>query len=565
MDVLRSNEYPSEAEIAQMKAVLEAEEHQMEQYDREISHLLQSLSVMQEERKDLERRIRDRRSWFSPVRKLPVEILTEIMALALLSEGGYSLDIHYEDQTQAAPLHLSHVSSHWRTIVTGTPYLWSSLSVDVFQAKSHHHSLIELFIERSNGRPLKLKITDSCGEPPSEDDPSFAITYLGQTGFNLLWLLMQQLPRCEELRMDTYGDSLIASLDVQFDTTTITFPVLSSFQDQSYTSTLSPRACWYWESIRRAPNLTHVEVSGYSAEVPYPYSQLKSLIVGMAHDYPSLFRNLSSASVDLEELRLEDYMYPDEDPAPASLHSLQRLAVTTGFHPDRTNSLFDALTVPSLSCIEFRSHSGYNFHTWQWNPSSFNLLLERSSCTLSTLSLHHPAVCVSATSLLDIFRTSPNASHIELDYVSYSGHHSSAIAEICNKLTSDTTLTPHLQELFVHERISLPPNCDAPESVIAMLESRTQSASSQLRPLVDVRVFFCDLHDCYLSDHLLRAPAVQPRLSEDLSNRLQRLKDNGIECIITIDILEDEDDEGSIIIHRARFADAPRKEEAENE
>ncbi|KAI4528384.1 hypothetical protein K525DRAFT_166876, partial [Schizophyllum commune Loenen D] len=66
-------------------------------------------------RETLEVRLQFTRAYLAPVRRLPLELLSDIFIYSVADEG---------DPTMVALMTLSHVCSSWRTVVWSTPELW---------------------------------------------------------------------------------------------------------------------------------------------------------------------------------------------------------------------------------------------------------------------------------------------------------------------------------------------------------------------------------------------------------------------------------------------------------
>ncbi|KAK7461319.1 hypothetical protein VKT23_008498 [Stygiomarasmius scandens] len=139
-------------------------------HDEEISKLEQNLNTLQSQRSRWHDYARQQESLLTPIRKLPVEIVSEIFKFYQL-DSEYGLEIlaqeEGEDSIKSPILALSHVCSHWREVSISKPPLWSAISVDFKRWENHLEdvgnsnqlrSLIELYLERSRPTPLNIKI-----------------------------------------------------------------------------------------------------------------------------------------------------------------------------------------------------------------------------------------------------------------------------------------------------------------------------------------------------------------------------------------------------------------------
>ena len=94
---------------------------------------------------------------------LNIDLLREIFTQISTTENAAYITYPFHDlRRNRAPLLLTYVCSHWRTIAIGTPTLWSSLRVDIEQllAQSGRQKLYQMWLDRAWGTPVSLDITD---------------------------------------------------------------------------------------------------------------------------------------------------------------------------------------------------------------------------------------------------------------------------------------------------------------------------------------------------------------------------------------------------------------------
>ncbi|KAJ7649122.1 hypothetical protein DFH06DRAFT_1209001 [Mycena polygramma] len=128
LEYLRSSSVPQDP--SGYEAAISASTAARMQYDSQIERLQETLERMRTDRTKLQEYIDACRSVFSPVRRLPPELLCEIFA---------SVPDHAEPWTETpadvAKFHLlriSEVCNHWRTLVIRTPRLWSDITIRPF-------------------------------------------------------------------------------------------------------------------------------------------------------------------------------------------------------------------------------------------------------------------------------------------------------------------------------------------------------------------------------------------------------------------------------------------------
>lgn len=106
------------------------------------------------------------RNILSPVRRIPVEILPEILELACLPEDGI---FHSKHAIALYAHNLSSVCAAWRKVALATPRLWSKLCFDY---DNHNKTIgttevewVEEWIDRSRGLPLEVYFSLYRGVP----------------------------------------------------------------------------------------------------------------------------------------------------------------------------------------------------------------------------------------------------------------------------------------------------------------------------------------------------------------------------------------------------------------
>lgn len=89
------------------------------------------------------------KSVFSPIRRLPEEILLRIFKIG---------SDHYDDSTdlKQAPWVFGYVCHHWRVLTRSSPSLWASLYVDL--ASPPAHNLLTIFLSLSTNVPLDITL-----------------------------------------------------------------------------------------------------------------------------------------------------------------------------------------------------------------------------------------------------------------------------------------------------------------------------------------------------------------------------------------------------------------------
>ncbi|KAJ7616752.1 hypothetical protein DFH06DRAFT_1238368, partial [Mycena polygramma] len=173
-EILLSNVPPQPSTEATLRHVIRTAPAELERYDSEIEQLQGLLSRLVSERRALAAHLAACRQVSAPVRRLPVELLTEIFEECIPSKENTMIphaNTYGEELDRLAKrslLELSQVSSLWHIIAIGTPHLWSTIFVDTSlwgQSPASADiclSLIRRSLIRSRDCPLVLRLNCSA-------------------------------------------------------------------------------------------------------------------------------------------------------------------------------------------------------------------------------------------------------------------------------------------------------------------------------------------------------------------------------------------------------------------
>ncbi|KAJ7443405.1 hypothetical protein B0H11DRAFT_1826164, partial [Mycena galericulata] len=167
--ILRSNggSLPDAASFNSGDCTVPAE---LERYDLEIERLQKNLNNLISERTNLANYVEGCRSIFSPIRRLPTELLALIFGMCCPVDKYHlsSKMTVVQELDRIANKHLlqlSQVSSVWHGVVMGTPQLWSIITADTrLWPKSPVPSktllsLLASSLKRSGNHPLRVHIS----------------------------------------------------------------------------------------------------------------------------------------------------------------------------------------------------------------------------------------------------------------------------------------------------------------------------------------------------------------------------------------------------------------------
>ncbi|KAJ7177235.1 hypothetical protein C8R43DRAFT_974562 [Mycena crocata] len=165
-ELLRSSQLPSNA--SHYHSQIESSMAVLKQYDTDIERLGKALDDLILDRSRLQDYVDGCQAAVSPVRRLPPEILGEIFT-SLSFPSGERCDSteELENLGGLGLLQLSAVCFHWRSVIMGTPSLWSqiTLDLDVWPERVDECTLFldlaEKFLERGACHPLTISLNVS--------------------------------------------------------------------------------------------------------------------------------------------------------------------------------------------------------------------------------------------------------------------------------------------------------------------------------------------------------------------------------------------------------------------
>ncbi|KAK7042926.1 hypothetical protein VNI00_008662 [Paramarasmius palmivorus] len=500
--ILRLNQLPSETEAAQTRAYLEVEVEELGLLEQEVERVGRELKELKKHRDKIRQKVQRRRSWLSPIRRLSLEILGKIFAFACLGDlpDHFSLvirsDTHSSRSDSSLPkrsiattCRLSQVCHHWRNIITSSPRLWSSLSLDVTDMKDNHADLVALYLTRSAEHPLRIDIHEAFNSFPEDYlHPDSVVAALGRRACQVFGDVMKELYRCIELHYGFGTENLIAHIEPE--RFTDGFPLLRSFYTNVAIGRVrNPATQWFWTSIRNASNLT--SLTCIQKCLPREYLPMHARAVTIIHPdhYPLLQHSIECLSLlrirslDIHDFRPLDIIdYPSY--LPIITQHISNISITTDISLSELYALFASLTVPALYSLKITTHNGDRMSssdTVDKGLATLRTMFLRSSCSLQVLELRMPHSTFSSHSLISMLQAQPSLAQLTLE-AKVTEMHPSILPELCSRMTlsaQDATalLLPNLRHLFVHDSYTWDPS-DLDKSFeyvlygIEMLESR---------------------------------------------------------------------------------------------
>ncbi|KAK7472439.1 hypothetical protein VKT23_000554 [Stygiomarasmius scandens] len=425
---LSSSYIPSDTDVAQILSILESKHCQqnIDRYNFEIERLSDILAVLEAQRDNLQHDMDRYKAVVSPVRRLPVEILTEIVSICCCNSesDAYGLEISLEG-VLTPTLTLSQTCSAWRSIVTSSPKSWSKLSVNLACVERGMANLVELYLRFSRGTILNLEIFahDTFYE---EMNPIAHYTQaLNSDGWTVFLSLLQDHTRWHNVRFDC-PLSILSSQHIQEYVDNPTNWVSGHFDALQYL-TLVCDGIAYVEPIesnhffrmlceKNIPLLNHLDLELFDHDIQF--SRIQKLTVHRVVydlDFFDIFNRctrvkeviLFTSGIDelFEEVGHQQIITHVE------LQSLQIEAI--GSHASDAVLLpFSFLTLPALTALDLANSVGSA--SLYSSKSHFTDMLARSSCALQELKLSGD-LFASDGDLIDVLKLTPTVTLFSLD------------------------------------------------------------------------------------------------------------------------------------------------------
>ncbi|KAL0568336.1 hypothetical protein V5O48_013647 [Marasmius crinis-equi] len=374
-----------------VKNYLAESESEMKSYEDEIQKLKATVMALETRRDWLKRSMMRYRSLLSPIRILPLEILSMIF-------GHFCEDNPLDAYLVPPVVTLSLVCAQWRALVLSTPGLWSSLSIDfenwdMLANDIGLERMTRLFLERSKKSPLTLvlRLPDpkgcefrsaaTLGALVNSADRWHDITLLAPWNISpsspILEGLRGHLPILSALHLNGAGPDDDRS---KFDFFSYC-PALHSLQiqpgDDPYGPEYpSPRLVLPWEQIKSLKMYDSFAPSAVSLLSQCPnVESLELSLVGGGTLYP---KNIAS-----DVLRSLSIEAREQDDVSTILHST---------------------TLRNLNSVEIRGDIGEPTRDWPyWDGGPMASFIARSYCTITSLRLKWvPITDMQAVSLLEL-------------------------------------------------------------------------------------------------------------------------------------------------------------------
>ncbi|KAK7472440.1 hypothetical protein VKT23_000555 [Stygiomarasmius scandens] len=407
---LSSSYMPTDSEVSQIIPVI----HEMQ---KDVDRLSKLISELQSHKDDVQRNLDHCRAVVSPVRRVPVEILTEIFSLCTYEDNYLRVDL---DKIHAPALVLSQTCSTWRRVATSLPKLWSRLSLNLACDREGISDLVQLHLHHSARFPLEIDTFAHLGRFTEDDFWGHYAANLRRNGWSVFRLLLKAYKQWSGVRFDFHR---LIYEDGRF---------------YRYANDLSN-----WDSGHFA-NLHSLSFS-WAGDHPDPTNPLFRMLVmrpsPMLHSlclreyYPSTMVLLSSLrpqkitlmgicynsdlnhvfdifGESLEDVVLNAQGFEQDTLLMTENNQLQSLeiSIASDAAPYSASIALSCLTLPSLTTLDLSVCDCEQYHL----EEPLGKFIKRSSCSLQDLRLAGD-LFVSDLSLVEALALMPTVTHFTLD------------------------------------------------------------------------------------------------------------------------------------------------------
>ncbi|KAK7026136.1 hypothetical protein VNI00_015711 [Paramarasmius palmivorus] len=493
--ILRLNVPPSDTDASKTAIFLRDVESELRRYNEELSRLRLLSQQLEIQRKELLKKAVQHRSWLSPIRKLPVEILQTIFLHVCPTNSSHSLVIDSDKAFRDAPAYkLSCVSFHWKTVASGLPRLWSSLKADIFELDTDPRSLLQLYLDNSRNQPLNLEISCHKYGIALGDNRSLK-DRLGKYGFRILKMLFEHIHRCEILSLDIEGEESELIEMVGAGGSVLSMPnlhTLTTRLDDNYRAGHS-----FWESVRdNSPNLKIVRSGKLLGIDLIRYENLTALVVDWAYDaFTNQIFRVIERCINIRSLSMHEVLV-DEDPGlgkPVILGALEQLTITFAEASYHIYTLFNNITVPSLKSLNisggetaFSAQNGPGV-PGVWSPASLVAMFQRSGCAVQELVLQIPDNILESE-FCEVLESCPTLTCLTVSLRRGMQGRETFAYRLLHRLQHGV-LGQHLEQLSINEKDAQFDFQDVLD-ILDVVESRNRVSESRSTVLQTVRIEF---------------------------------------------------------------------------
>lgn len=427
--LLRSNEAPLPTEENLLRGQIAAAEDVLVAYHRRVACLERELQRIRDRRDDWKELIVSRKAVLSPIRRLPSELIAEIIHHVIgpddVKGARVTLDV------RKGPWPLGQICRHWRDAVLSLPDLWSRPYISAYDIRSASPQVLDVILHRSRDQPLDLSVQPTCVRLDEDEDVDEDVYKA------LLGKLLKKLVSHSYRWRDAWFLALPVKFITGFDAVKNRLPLLEALDLSLYNDDSDTLVATTMDCFAIAPKLHSARVSHFPGKLRHlqlPWSQLKTLRIlrCTSEDELDVLGQLN-LSPRLEDIEFRMTLVDDttsHDHEVIELPRVYRLSIDDW-------DVFACVRLPSLLCVTSISATFENIQLLQ-------SLIVRSSCNLTMISLLE--VQEAEDEVISLLRASPTISTLCIRDSSY-------IPSLLDHLVwapgSQDNILPHLQRLSI--------------------------------------------------------------------------------------------------------------------
>ncbi|KAJ7189109.1 hypothetical protein C8R46DRAFT_1244633 [Mycena filopes] len=375
--LLRSHSLPSASAALSLRDFIEKSAPELERYEIEIQRLRETHRSLKWFREGC-------LSVFSPVRRLPTELLAEIFGLCAPTAHPTTPAAELDQIARKYLLNLSQVCSRWHEVTMTTPKLWSTVAFDTCfwdECSASYAvllSLLEVGLERSGNHPLTLDVAVDSTHPRRVQQQIFDL--IGKHSHRWEKLRLWVEPKAFTYLAGARGKmpllrvlSLVSSTDANYPYADDVFEIAQRLREVSLSGWPPKLPKLPWESLSKltydnldSNHLTLAMLPQLSPDTVSHISLDPSILI-LPFDLPPIIAHVSSLTVAL--LRGREYR----------MSALLKI-------------FLDRVTLPGLRRLSFSGRTTEDVP--EWSQQRFLDLAARSS-------FHHSLTMLSIFALIE--------------------------------------------------------------------------------------------------------------------------------------------------------------------
>jgi len=360
--------------------------------DAELERLSVQVLRLQNARQRIQQREAACVSLLAPIRKVPVDILTNILAQSSTTNELWQKKGVNRSGLVPSTIILSGVCASWRKLTHSTPSLWANFSIvssPKIKNTGHLLHLLKLYLKHSHQYPLSFRI--SCSNPPKSI----------HTHADVYTLLCQHAERWRAITLDTDNKSLQQEsfLDIQG-----RLPLLEEI------AILNTGNSSNFEPFSVCPSLRKFKSSAMVETINIPWAQIEELVLYAQSAVTAAeccVRCPQLTSLELSTTHTSKInRIREELPFVTSL----KLMLPPQESHDNQTLLANTFKQFALPALESLIICGEGNLAHSWSPHTFRSFLKASACSIISLTLD--TVGINSSELIEILSDLPSLTNL---------------------------------------------------------------------------------------------------------------------------------------------------------